>query len=208
MKRKTEQESFWEGSFGDAYIDRNPDARGLAGSIALFARILARTPEVGSVLELGANIGINLKALHALLPGASLSAVEINAKAVSVLRQQPYVDVRHQSILEFIPDRQWDLVFTAGVLIHLNPEALPAVYDLMVRASTRYVLVAEYYNPQPVEVPYRGHAGRLFKRDFAGELMAAHPDLQLIDYGFVYHADPHFPLDDLNWFLMEKQVSR
>ena len=35
-------------------------------------------------------------------------------------------------------------------------------------------------------------------------MLDAFPDLRLIDYGFVYHRDPNFPQDDLNWFLMEK----
>ena len=57
----------------------------------------------------------------------------------------------------------------------------------------------------PVEVVYRGHTGRLFKRDFASELLDRYSDLRLVDYGFVYHRDPTFPLDDFNWFLMEKR---
>lgn len=28
--------------------------------------------------------------------------------------------------------------------------------------------------------------------------------LKLVNYGFVYHRDNYFPLDDMNWFLMEK----
>jgi spore coat polysaccharide biosynthesis protein SpsF len=44
----------------------------------------------------------------------------------------------------------------------------------------------------------------LFKRDFAGELLDRFSDLRLIDYGFVYRRDTHFPLDDISWFLFEK----
>jgi spore coat polysaccharide biosynthesis protein SpsF len=65
--------------------------------------------------------------------------------------------------------------------------------------------VCEYYNPTPVEVTYRGHEQALFKRDFAGEMLDAFPELTLVDYGFTYHRDPKFPLDDSTWFLMEKQ---
>ena len=46
---------------------------------------------------------------------------------------------------------------------------------------------------------------KLFKRDFAGELLDAFPSLDLVDYGFVYHRDPNFPQDDMNWFLLEKK---
>ena len=65
--------------------------------------------------------------------------------------------------------------------------------------------IAEYYNPTPVEVKYRGHDGRLFKRDFAGEMLDRFPDLKLVDYGFNYHRDHNFPQDDGNWFLLEKR---
>jgi spore coat polysaccharide biosynthesis protein SpsF len=64
--------------------------------------------------------------------------------------------------------------------------------------------VIEYYNPSPVSVPYRGHNDRLFKRDFAGEMLNKYPNLKALDYGFVYRRDPNFPLDDVTWFLMEK----
>jgi len=44
----------------------------------------------------------------------------------------------------------------------------------------------------------------LFKRDFAGEMLDRFKDLELLDYGFVYHRDNNFPQDDLNWFLLRK----
>jgi spore coat polysaccharide biosynthesis protein SpsF len=99
----------------------------------------------------------------------------------------------------------WDLTLIKGVLIHLNPEVLPTVYDKLVKSCGRYLLVAEYYNPSPVAIPYRGHTDRLFKRDFAGEIMSQHPQMQLLDYGFAYKRDPNFPQDDITWFLMEKK---
>ena len=80
-------------------------------------------------------------------------------------------------------------------------------YQRLHDCSRRYVLVAEYYNPSPVAIPYRGHDDRLFKRDFAGELLERYDDLRLVDYGFVYHRDPVFPLDDITWFLLEKHAA-
>ena len=206
MTQTTEQESFWEGDFGDEYTDRNRGSNWVAANTALFRKILARTQNVKRVLELGSNNGLNLVALRHLLPAAELSAVEINEKAASELKSKlPDVGVHRQSILDFEPSETWDLVFTKGVLIHIDPDELPTVYELMHRASTGYVLLAEYYNPTPVEITYRGHTGKLFKRDFAGDMLEKFSDLSLIDYGFVYHRDPDFPQDDLNWFLMERR---
>ena len=81
---------------------------------------------------------------------------------------------------------------------------LEQVYEKMYACSKKYILIVEYYNPNPVSINYRGHEDKLFKRDFAGELMDKFPDLTLRDYGFVYHRDLTFPQDDMNWFLLEK----
>ena len=202
----TDQELFWKGDFGTEYTQRNRGGQIVAGNIAMFSRILARTTGIRSVIELGANIGMNLHALQLLLPAASLSAVEINDTAVEELRRTRGIEVHHISLLEFIPPQEYDFVLIKGVLIHINPARLPDAYDLAWRSSSKYICFAEYYNPSPVEVTYRGHADRLYKRDFAGELMERHPGLKLVDYGFCYRRDPVFPLDDISWFLMEKSA--
>ncbi|MFZ5775051.1 MAG: pseudaminic acid biosynthesis-associated methylase [Thermodesulfobacteriota bacterium] len=201
---QTEQEAFWAGEFGDQYIGRNPTAKEMGARLALFARIMARTNGVESAIEFGANIGNNLRVLDQMFPAMELDAVEINEKAAKVLTDWGRATVHHRSILDFTTEKQFDLAFVSGVLIHINPDMLPTVYERLHAASRRYVCLIEYYNPSPVEVSYRGHSGRLFKRDFAGEMLTRFGDLRLIDYGFVYHGDPNFPLDDLTWFLMEK----
>lgn len=207
MGHRTEQEKFWKGEFGNDYTERNRGLRWVASNLAFFSKVVARTQQVNTVLELGSNIGLNLMALHHLLPTAKLSAVEINAKAASELEANlPEVDLHLASILDFKPATTWDLVFTKGVLIHINPEQLPVVYELMYRASSRYLVIAEYYNPSPVEITYRGHTGKLFKRDFAGEILDTFADLKLIDYGFIYHRDKNFAQDDITYFLMEKRT--
>ena len=91
-----------------------------------------------------------------------------------------------------------------GVLIHINPDFLSKVYEILHKSSKRYICVAEYYNPSPLEVSYRGHQGKLFKRDFAGEIIDKFKDVCLVDYGFVYHRDA-YPQDDITWFLLEKK---
>ena len=113
-------------------------------------------------------------------------------------------EIIHSSILDWSPKTEVDLALIKGVLIHIAPDHLPAVYQKLYEASRRYILIAEYYNPTPVSVPYRGHTDRLFKRDFAGEMLDRYSDLELIDYGFVYRRDPIFPQDDMTWFLLKR----
>ena len=87
---------------------------------------------------------------------------------------------------------------------HINQDKLSLIYDKMYQISKKYILIAEYYSRQPQEIVYRGYTNKLYKRDFCGEIMDKYSDLKLIDYGFVYHRDSNFPLDDITWFLLEK----
>lgn len=206
MTFKTEQEAFWAGAFGTEYIARNQGDALLAANLAFFAKALRQARGIKTCIEFGANIGMNLKALKLLYPAHEQYGIEINADAARALAQViPSDHVQHSSILDFNPERTWDMVLIKGVLIHISPDVLPQVYDKLVAASGRYLLVAEYYNPVPVAIPYRGHAGRLFKRDFAGEIMGLHSQMELVDYGFAYRRDPSFPQDDITWFLMERR---
>jgi pseudaminic acid biosynthesis-associated methylase len=206
MTFKTEQEAFWAGEFGNAYIERNQGDVLLASNLDFFSKALRATRGIQSCIEFGANIGMNLKAIQLLHPTIDASAIEINAAAAAQLQEVIAPDnVHNTSILDFEPTRTYDLALIKGVLIHINPNELPQVYDKLVASCERYLLVAEYYNPAPVTIPYRGHTDRLFKRDFAGEIMDRHPQLQLLDYGFSYRRDPNFPQDDITWFLMEKK---
>ena len=207
---RTEQEIFWAGDFGSDYINRNKGDEAVASNIALFSRALDRCDRINSAIELGANIGLNLVALKLLYPDQMQSAVEINHDAVKELHQNlPDCKIYEQSILEIdtnnISEEGVDLVFIRGVLIHISPDALDEVYEKLYKLSKRYILISEYYNPNPVAIEYRGHTNKLFKRDFCGEVLDKYPDLKLIDYGFVYHRDPVFPQDDITWFLLEKQ---
>ena len=202
----TDQEAFWAGEFGSEYIDRNKSEQLLASNLNFFVKALKQAGKISSCHEFGANIGMNLRAIKLLYPEANLSAVEINPDASRVLTEFIGAkNVYEGSIFDYPISGRSDLSLIKGVLIHINPEMLGKVYQKLYEASKKYILVAEYYNPSPVAINYRGHSDRLFKRDFAGELMDKYSDLVLIDYGFAYKRDFAFPQDDITWFLMEKK---
>jgi|SaaInlStandDraft_4_1057021.scaffolds.fasta_scaffold26606_2 pseudaminic acid biosynthesis-associated methylase len=203
---KTEQEDFWAGEFGNKYIQRNNDDNIIAGNIALFSQIFEKTNGIKTVLEYGANVGLNIVAIKQLLPNVETSAVEINTRAVNELKKIANLKTYHKSILDFKIDYKRDFVFTCGVLIHINPDFLPQVYELIYNSSNRYIFMTEYYNPIPIEVQYRNNSNKLFKRDFAGEMLDKFQDLTLVDYGFCYHRDYNFSKDDSTWFLLEKKL--
>ena len=203
---KTDQETFWAGDFGTDYIARNRGKLLLASNLNFFSKALKQAGKIRSCHEFGANIGMNLRALKLLYPEAAYSGVEINLEACKELTKLiGQENVFKGSIFKFPVVTKVDLSLIKGVLIHINPDMLNKVYEKLYEASKKYILVCEYYNPSPVEVSYRGHKARLFKRDFAGELMEKYPDLILVDYGFAYRKDPAFPQDDITWFLMKKE---
>lgn len=206
MEFKTEQEEFWASNeWGREYIQRN-GTEIIKNNIHFFSNIFKNCNNISSIIEFGSNIGMNLHAINSLLKNIDISAIEINPQAVEELNSQKFINkVYHESILDFELDKQRDFVFIKGVLIHINPDFLDVVYQKMYESSKRYILIAEYYNPTPVSINYRGHNDRLFKRDFAGEMMDKYEDLELIDYGFTYHRDNNFPQDDITWFLLEKK---
>ncbi len=201
---KTPQEEFWAGQFGNEYVERNIGEKLLAGKLGIWASLLKSAHGVSSVCEFGCNTGLNLKALSFINPSLCLRGFDINATAVKRAAAAGFEKVIQQSIIDNIElENNVDLTFTSGVLIHIDPEHLPNVYANLVNNSARYIAIIEYYNPEPVVVEYRGHRDKLFKRDFAGELIDQF-GLKLVDYGFSYHRDNICPTDDNTWFLLEK----
>ena len=93
------------------------------------------------------------------------------------------------------------------MLIHQNPKFLDQIYKKIYNLSRKYIYIAEYFNPTPVTVQYRGHKNKLFKRDFAKEIWNKFPKLKLVNYGFHWSEDPFFEkntCDNETWFLFKK----
>ena len=173
----------------------------------MWTKIISKTNNIKSCLEFGANIGVNLQTLKLLIPKLHIAAIEINKTACEKYLSKfiSKGNIYNQSILDYKVDNKYDLTYTRGVLIHINPQELNVVYEKLYQSSNKYIVIVEYYNPIPMNVTYRGHSDKLFKRDFAGEIMDKYKDLELVDYGFCYHRDNNFKLDDDTWFLLRKK---
>ncbi len=172
MKYQTEQEAFWAGEFGNEYITRNQEENLVTTHMVRFANILKCALNVKSALELRCNIGINPQAFYGIYPNLDLRGYEINETAANIARSRSIAEIVNNSILKAIPaDRKYDLTSTRTVLIHINPDHLFAFYRNLYELSNKYVLICEFYNPSPAEVNYRGYDERLYKRDFAGEMI-------------------------------------
>ena len=198
----------WTGAFGDAYTERNAaDKAQVERRVDMWRRVLrplsAQPPE--SCLEVGANVGINLRALQAICT-IEMHALEPNAKAREVLIRDRVVRADHvlDGTVERIglADESIDLVFTSGVLIHVGPERLEAACREMHRVARHYLLTIEYFASEPETKTYRGREGLLFKRDFGAFWLDLFPALALVDYGFFWKRATG--LDNLTWWLFAK----
>ena len=191
-------ERLWQGDFGDAYVERNRRAGAPRGP---FWREILADLTVASALEIGCNVGANLRWIAG--PGRAAVGIDVNVKALAELRRGAPGARPVCAAGRYLPfrDRAFDLVFTMGVLIHQPESSLGDVVDEMVRCSHRYVLCGEYFAPETVEVPYRGQAGALFKRDYGRLIAARHPELALRRQGFLGR-DAGW--DDVTYWLFER----
>ena len=85
MNFKTEQEKFWAGDFGDEYIGRNKSEEYLASNLNFFSKAFNQLGQPNSLIEFGANIGMNLRAIKLLFPKIDLFGIEINKNAAEEL---------------------------------------------------------------------------------------------------------------------------
>jgi pseudaminic acid biosynthesis-associated methylase len=190
-------ERLWADEFGDDYAQRNLDVG--EGRDAFWRALLAER-SVGSVLEIGCNVGANLRWIDGIVPSRGVWGIDINESALQTIRQRlPGINAVWSPARELpFRDGSFDLVFTAGVLIHQPETTLPLVMSEAVRCSRRYVLALEYFADTTTEVPYRGQEGALFKRDYGRLYSELFPDLRLEETGKLGQDEGW---DDVTWWL-------
>jgi len=193
-------EALWAGDFGNAYVERN---KGAGDVREPFWRSLLTAFPATSALEVGCNLGGNLRWVASVLPPQQVFGVDVNLSALRTLRASvPDVNAVHTRGRDLpFRDHWFDLVFTMGVLIHQPESTLPLVMSEIVRCSKKYVVCGEYFAERTVEMPYRGHSGALFKRDYGGLYQSLFPELTLRKQDFM-GKDQGW--DDVTYWVFEK----
>ncbi len=198
-------EAFWQGEFGNEYTERN---RGrIEINKRFFTRAFMAAEWFDSLIEFGAGSGENLMALNELAPKMTLVGVDINPLAYQMLEKnldkcESALALQGSFLNMTFP--KYDCAMTKGVLIHMAPEDLQTAYEKLYETAGRYILIAEYFSPEPREIEYRQHAGKLWTRDFGGEMLDKYPDLKLLDVSFHYNRTTG--QDNITAWLMEKDA--
>ena len=202
---RNNQEIFWSEQYAEDYIKKNAKFDAILG-VQAWEKMLASTSGITSFLECGCNIGRNIDSLDRLLPSASKAIIEISKPAFDFVSSRHALAQKFNgSILESSLEGSFDLVYTMGVLIHINPDELLANLQKAYNYSNKYLLFGEYFNRTPIMLDYQGQKNRLFKRDF-GKLVMENFSVKLLDYGFLWgHIYDSAGFDDVTWWMFEKK---
>ncbi len=209
MEFRNSQEEFWVKDLATSYIGANPYLEPEEAKLAkkAWGQMLSQidAPNLKSFLECGSNIGRNIRTLNDLLPNASANIIEINPLALEVCKLNNQIELYYLgSIKDAEFPTTFELVFTCGVLIHINPEDLLQTITNMFQLSSRYIIVAEYFNRTSISINYRGEDDKLFKRDW-GKFVLENLPVELINYGFLWgHEYDSSGFDDITYWVFQK----
>ena len=188
---KNKQTNTWCSGFGKDYTDRckkTPDQYDeLYTSLYGITRTKLNKDFIGNIdrsakiLEVGTNVGNQLKLLSRM-GFRNLYGIELQFYPIKISQFKYYGISLLQGSAFDIPfkDNAFDIVFTTGVLIHIDPDLLPLVLKEIYRCTRRYIWGLEFYNENLLEIPYRGKNKMMWKADYVAIYQDCFPDLNMI----------------------------
>lgn len=200
MSEVTEQLKRWTGKFGKKYTDRSiislsnleklyQNTYGIK-TTELNELFLGKMSHSMRILEVGCNVGNQLLCLQNMgfnnLYGIEPQnyAVELSKKRtkdINIIKGDAF-DIPYK-------DKYFDLVFTAGVLIHINPRDIKKVIKEIYRCSGKYIWGFEYYSEEYEEIIYRGKKSLLWKANFPKIYIDTFPDLEIVKIKFLKYLE-------------------
>jgi pseudaminic acid biosynthesis-associated methylase len=201
MVNLTPQMKCWMGKFGAEYTDRNAlsldeldnlylNYYGIS-RITLNNEFLRDTIRNSSrVLEAGSNIGNQLLMLQRM-GFNNLYGIELQGYAIKLAsRRSNNINLVQGSVFDMpFKDSFFNLVFTSGLLIHINPINIKDALKEIYRCTNNYIWGFEYWSKDYTEVTYRENQDLLWKTDFAKLYLEAFDDLVLVKYKKIKYVD-------------------
>lgn len=177
MVQTTQQMKHWGGKFGNEYTDRNPQTQvemdklysgnyGITRT-KLNKDFLGKMKKDIRILEVGCNVGTQLAMLQKM-GFKKLYGIELNDHAVELSKNlTKNINIIRGSGFDLpFKDNFFDLVFTSGVLIHINPKDIDKIMKEIYRCSRKLIWGFEYFSENYKEINYRGNTNLLWKANF------------------------------------------
>lgn len=203
-----EQRKFWSGKFGDNYIERNKSIAELNEFYfkqtgftqeQIFHSFFSDLEKDIKIIELGCNIGLKLSILKKM-GFRNLAGVELNKKAFEIAKKiNPDISFVNSSIEDYDLKEKFDLAYTSGVLIHINPLTLPQIMKKIVHLSEKYIFGFEYYSDELKEIKYRDESNVCWKQNFPQIFKNLFPELMTIKEQYIPYKDQN--LSDIAYLL-------
>ncbi len=152
---------------GNNVLERYQSARAFKRSNYLLS-LITHLPRESKIIELGSGVGRNLSVLHNA-GFTNINGIEISEKALNVMRKS-YPELQHskihhspiESIIDNLPDKEYDLVYTMAVLEHLPYESDWVFPEISRICKTNLITIEDEYTKS-----WR-HFPRNFKEIFEG----------------------------------------
>ncbi|KKK76627.1 hypothetical protein LCGC14_2861720, partial [marine sediment metagenome] len=196
---------------GDDYVKRNFDKLYLR---AKFWGEIKRKYKPKKILEIGCGDGRNLQFLMTEYFGKGLNGsvdsigpygIDVNKRSIKLaqdIRLGVAFNVIYGSATDIpFKDNFFDLVFTAGLLIHIPPKDIKKAMEEIIRVSNKYVLAIEYYANEERERPFLGKLGITWERPYKN-MYVIDEGLKLLEEGFLTREDG---FNDLHYQVFEKE---
>lgn len=193
-------EERWAGKLGDEYTNRNTSLALLIPRKKFWEEIKEKY-KPKSVLEVGCNRGHNIACFSRYDKRSCLWGIDINNKSLRIAHElYRNVEFEETSVTDMpFKDNYFDLVFTAGLLIHIPPEDIKKAMIEIIRVSKRYILAIEYYAPIEKERSFLGEMGITWERPY--NVLYLDRGLQPLETGFLTKDDG---FNNLNWGMFRK----
>jgi len=214
MNNKNYQTKMWGGEFGIKYTRRNTfsyikwnkmykDRFGFTKE-NINKSFLYNLPKKIKILELGCNIGSQLRCLYKM-GYKNLNGIEIQHHCLKKLKKNFNFVNGIQSTVFKLPfnNNSFDLVFTNNVLIHIPPKKIHIVLKEMYRVSKLWIWGSEYYSQNYKEIIYRKNKNLLWKADFAKIFLKNFKNLKIIKHKFLVSKFDNEEIDSM--YLLKKK---
>lgn len=195
--------SIWKNEFGDDYQKRNlATPNEISNRKLLWSKVIEKCPDINTVLEIGAGQGANLYALLDCMAeqpiDGDIAFTEVNELQKKILVTKGFIEDRFDN-----DSYTYNLVFTYGVLIHVNPYNIEVVMDDMYTKSDKYIVMCEYFRPTCEMIPYRGKSNEMWGNDFGKIFMTRYSSkVILVDCGFMWKESTG--LDNITYWVFKK----